>query len=75
MITFAFETIGVRRLETRAAMKDEGGAETLRKLGVLQQGLLRQPFPPNGGYLDHILWTILDDEWQAKVIWGGGKLH
>ena len=75
MITFAFETIGLRRLEVRAAMKNDPSVELLRKLGVLPGGMLRTPFLPDHAYLDRMLWTILDDQWQAKVIWGGGKLH
>ena len=75
MITFAFETIGARWLEARAAIKNERRADGLRTLGVVPEGMFRKSYLPNRGYLDQLLWTILDDHWQAKVIWGGGKLH
>ena len=75
VITFAFETIGLRRLEARAAMKNERRAEVLRTLGIVPEGMFRKSYLPNRGYLDQLLWTILDDQWQVKVIWGGGKLH
>ena len=75
VITFAFETIGVHRLEARAAVKNGRGNGALKKLGAVQEGILRKSFLRNGEYLDQVLWSILDEDWQAKVIWGGGKIH
>ena len=74
VVNFAFETIGVHRLEARAAVKNGRGNGALRKLGAVQEGVLRKSFLRNGEYLDQMLWTILDEDWQAKVIWGGGKM-
>jgi N-acetyltransferase len=73
MLHFAFDTIGVHRLEARAAIKNGRGNGALRKVGAVQEGVLRRAFLRNGEYLDQALWTILDEDWQAKVIWGGGK--
>jgi len=73
MLQFAFDTIGVHRLEARAAIKNGRGNGALRKLGAVQEGVLRKAFLRNGEYLDQALWTIIDEDWQAKVIWGGGK--
>jgi RimJ/RimL family protein N-acetyltransferase len=75
VITFAFETIGVHRLEARAAVKNGRGNGALKKLGAVQEGILRKSFLRNGEYLDQVLWSILDEDWQAKVIWGGGRIH
>jgi len=75
VITFAFETIGVHRLEARAAVKNGRGNGALRKLGAVQEGILRKSFLRNGEYLDQVLWSIIAEDWQAKVIWGGGKIH
>lgn len=74
VVTFAFETLGVHRLEARAAVKNGRGNGALRKIGAVQEGILRKAFLRNGQYLDQVLWTILDEDWQAKVIWGGGKV-
>jgi RimJ/RimL family protein N-acetyltransferase len=71
MVTFAFDVVGVHRLEARAAVKNGRGNGALRKVGAVQEGVLRKSFLKNGEYLDQILWTILDDEWrQSKVVWG-----
>ena len=69
MVRFAFEDVGVHRLEARAAVKNGRGNGALRKIGAMQEGLLRKSFLKNGEYLDQALWTILDEDWQAKKIW------
>jgi [ribosomal protein S5]-alanine N-acetyltransferase len=72
MITFAFETVGVHRLEARAAVKNGRGNGALRKVGAVQEGLLRKSFQKDGEYLDQALWTILNEEWQPRQAWAAG---
>jgi len=74
VMDFAFETIGVHRLEARAALRNGRGNAALRKIGAKQEGILRKSFQRNGEYLDQALWTVLDEDWRMKAIWGGGKL-
>jgi len=69
MVNFAFEVVGVHRLEARAAVKNGRGNGALRKIGAVQEGLLRKSFQKNGEYLDQALWTILKEDWSAKKIW------
>ena len=66
MVKFAFETVGVHRLEARAAVQNGRGNGALRKIGAVQEGLLRKSFLKDGEYLDQALWTILDEDWQAE---------
>jgi len=67
---FVFDTVGVRRLEARAALANGRGNGALRKLGAVQEGVLRQSFVRNGVWYDQALWTILESEWrQAKAVW------
>ena len=73
VLEFAFETIGVHRLEARAALRNGRGNGALRKMGAVQEGILRKSFLRNGEYLDQALWTILEDDWKAKIIWGGNE--
>jgi RimJ/RimL family protein N-acetyltransferase len=76
LVDFAFEVLGVHRLEARAALKNGRGNGALRKLGAVQEGVLRRSFLRNGEYLDQALWTILQDEWlQAKTVWGSPVIH
>jgi len=69
LMQFAFETVGVHRLEARAAFRNGRGNGALRKIGAVQEGILRKSFLKNGEYLDQTLWTILDDDWRAKKFW------
>ena len=71
VIDFAFDTIHTHRLEARAAIRNGRGNGALRKLGAMQEGILRKSFLRNGEYLDQALWTILDEDWRAqRVVWG-----
>ena len=76
VVDFTFETIGVHRLEARAAIQNGRGNGALRKLGAVQEGVLRRSFQRNGEYLDQALWTILREDWyQAKTVWGTPVVH
>jgi RimJ/RimL family protein N-acetyltransferase len=66
LLEFAFETIGVHRLEARAATKNGRGNGALLKVGAVQEGILRKSFLRNGQYLDQVLYAILDDDWRAS---------
>jgi RimJ/RimL family protein N-acetyltransferase len=75
IIDFAFDVIGTHRLEARAAILNGRGNGALRKIGAMQEGILRKSFLRNGEYLDQALWTILDEDWrQQRVIWGA-QIH
>jgi ribosomal-protein-alanine N-acetyltransferase len=65
VVDFAFETIGVHRLEARAAVQNGRGNGALQKLGAVQEAVLRKSFLRNGSYLDQVLYTILDEDWQT----------
>src|SRR4051812_19917184 len=60
VMEFAFDTVGVHRLEARAALRNLRGNGALKKIGAKQEGILRKSFLKNGEYLDQALWTVLD---------------
>jgi RimJ/RimL family protein N-acetyltransferase len=71
VIDFAFEVVGVHRLEARAAVQNGRGNGALRKLGAVQEGILRKSFLRGGKYLDQSLWAILHEDWyRSKAVWG-----
>ena len=71
VIDFAFEVIGVHRLEARAAVENGRGNGALRKIGAVQEGILRKSFVRNGRKLDQALWAILPaDRTRSKAVWG-----
>src|SRR5207245_9860292 len=69
IVDFSFDVIGTHRLEARAAVLNGRGNGALRKVGAVQEGVLRKSFLRNGEYLDQTLWTILDEDWRAKKFW------
>jgi len=66
LVSFAFEQVGVHRLEARSAVRNGRGNGALRKIGAVQEGVLRKSFLKNGEYLDQTLWAILDEDWQGR---------
>ncbi len=64
VLDFAFDVIGIHRLEGRAALKNGRGNGALHKLGAAQEAVLRRSFLRNGVYLDQSLWTILAESWR-----------
>ncbi len=71
MIDFAFDVVGVARLEARAVLENARGNFALRKIGAVQEGILRKSFLRNGRFLDQSLWAILpEDRYRAKAVWG-----
>lgn len=75
VIDFAFDTIRTHRLEARAAILNGRGNGALRKVGAVQEGVLRKSFLRNGEYLDQALWTILDEDWRAQRTVYGARVH
>ena len=71
VIDFAFDVIGVHRLEARSAVGNGRGNGALRKIGAVQEGILRKSFLKGGIQHDQALWAILpEDRFRSKTVWG-----
>jgi RimJ/RimL family protein N-acetyltransferase len=68
VLDFAFETLGVRRLEARAAVLNGRGNGALRKIGAVQECVLRRSLERNDTQLDQALYAILDTDRLARRI-------
>ena len=66
MVDFAVDTVGVHRLEARAAVANGRGNGALRKIGAVQEGILRRSFLRNGVHHDQVLWGIVADDWRLQ---------
>ena len=75
VLEFAFDTVGVRRLEARASVRNGRGNGALRKIGAVQEGVLRKSFLRNGEYTDQALWAIVADEWRDRNSAWDGPIH
>ena len=77
-IDFAFETVGINRLEARAAVANGRGNGALAKIGAVKEAILRRSFLRGGKHYDQSLWSIVREDWrQAKAVWGaaGSAVH
>jgi [ribosomal protein S5]-alanine N-acetyltransferase len=71
VVEFAFGVIGAHRLEARAAVQNGRGNGALRKIGAIQEGILRQSFLRGGVHHDQALWAIVrEDRYRSKAVWG-----
>jgi ribosomal-protein-alanine N-acetyltransferase len=66
VIEFAFTTLGIHRLEARAAVENGRGNAALRKLGAVKEAVLRRSLQCRGQRLDQALWTLFGDEWRLR---------
>jgi [ribosomal protein S5]-alanine N-acetyltransferase len=75
VLNFAFDVVGIHRLEARAAVANGRGNGALRKIGAVQEGLLRRSFARNGAYHDQVLWSILAEDWQFMRLQQRPRIH
>jgi RimJ/RimL family protein N-acetyltransferase len=75
VIDFAFGRVGVHRLEARSIASNARGNAALRKIGALQEGILRRSFQRNGRFFDQILWSILKEDWGQATAVSGPMFH
>jgi ribosomal-protein-alanine N-acetyltransferase len=66
VLEFVFNTLGVHRLEARAAVLNGRGNSALRKIGAFKEGTLRRSLLCRGQYLDQVLYAILDSDWRES---------
>jgi RimJ/RimL family protein N-acetyltransferase len=65
-LDFVFDQVGVHRLEGRAAVQNGRANGALRKIGAVQEGVLRRSLACHGQYHDQLLWSILADDWRES---------
>ena len=67
MLTFAFETVGVARVEFRADAKNERSIAAMKSIGCTVEGILRSNCAASEGRRDSIVLSILKNEWFGGV--------
>jgi RimJ/RimL family protein N-acetyltransferase len=66
VVDFAVDVLGTHRLEARAAVANGRGNGALRKIGAVQEGVLRRSFVRNGVHHDQVLWGIVAEDWRLQ---------
>jgi len=68
LLQFAFEVIGMLRVEFRADARNERSVAAMKSIGCVEEGILRSSTPLcGGGRRDSIVLSILADEWKNGV--------
>jgi RimJ/RimL family protein N-acetyltransferase len=73
--SFLFGTIGAYRLECRVPVHNGRANGALRKLGGVEEGVLRRSVRRAGQYGDQVLWSILRDDWADNWVTTGPRVH
>jgi RimJ/RimL family protein N-acetyltransferase len=68
ILNFGVDVVGAARFEARAAVANGRGNGALRKIGAVQEGILRRSFLRNGQYHDQVLWSILAEDWRLQRV-------
>jgi [ribosomal protein S5]-alanine N-acetyltransferase len=75
VVDFAFETMGLHRLEARASVANGRGNGALAKLGAVREAVLRQSFERHGAWHDQVLWGLGCENWWAARTGRQSTLH
>lgn len=68
LLEFAFETIGLERVEFRADNENKRSIEAMKKIGCTVEGVLRNnEYKANGARRDSIVLSILRNEWLNSL--------
>jgi RimJ/RimL family protein N-acetyltransferase len=73
--SFAFGTIGTHRLEARVLLQDGRANGALRKLGAVQEGILRRSVRRAGEYFDQVLWSLLKEDFGDHWVSTAPRVH
>ncbi len=68
LLQFAFEKMGMERVEFRADNSNERSIAAMKSIGCKVEGVLRSHMPKTGGgRRDSIVLSILKEEWESTV--------
>lgn len=65
IVAFGFTQLKLHRLRSRCIAENVGSARVLQKLGMRQEGRLRENEFFKGRWWDTLLFGILEDEWRS----------
>jgi RimJ/RimL family protein N-acetyltransferase len=73
--SFVFGTLGTHRLEARVLLQNGRANGAMRKLGAVQEGILRRSIRHAGEYFDQVLWSILKEDWGDHWVSTAPRVH
>jgi RimJ/RimL family protein N-acetyltransferase len=65
MLRYAFQTLGLERVELEVAAQNERGIRCYRREGFVAEGVKRHAFMVDGQYTDLTVMSVLNADWRA----------
>jgi ribosomal-protein-alanine N-acetyltransferase len=66
VLRYGFEVVGLHRIHANSLMRNPASARVLQKLGMREEGCLRQLLKHWGGFEDMGIYGILRSEWAIQ---------
>jgi RimJ/RimL family protein N-acetyltransferase len=73
--SLTFGAVGAHRLEARVLLQNGRANGALRKLGAVQEGVLRRSIRRSGEYFDQVLWSLLKEDWGEHWVSTAPRVH
>ena len=73
--SFAFGAVGAHRLESRVLVQNGRSNGAMRKLGAVEEGVLRRSTRRGGAYVDQVLWSMLKEDWGDHWVSIAPRVH
>ena len=73
--SFAFGALGTHRMEARVLLQNGRANGALRKLGAVQEGVLRRSVRYGDEYFDQVLWSLLKEDWGDHWVSTSPRVH
>jgi ribosomal-protein-serine acetyltransferase len=65
---FAFDELALHRMELQAASSNARSRAVAARLGMTEEGVARDGIRVADGYLDSVMYGILEGEWRARRV-------
>lgn len=65
LINHAFSELNLNRVDIRCAVENSKSRAIPERLGLRQEGVIRQAEWLYDKYVDHVVYGVLTDEWQS----------
>lgn len=66
LVDYLFEHTHAHRVQSDTAVDNQAEQQSLRKVGMVEEGTVRQAEYRDGTYHDHVLFSILRPEWEDR---------
>jgi len=66
LLDYAFEIWKLNRLEIRAGTENLRSQRVPQRLGLVEEGVLREAERIGNRYVDHVVYSVLARNWEAE---------